>query len=438
MSYAKGVGKGTLHPSEAHAVAHTGHMHRRWWIVAGTVMVLAGLALGYLAYRGFTAGETRIINANINKTSIQNPCGPCPRLTDVCDSTDPTVCTECNSDPDCLGTDVCMGGKCRVSCQNGKSCPAGGICINETGCGTCEKDPDCPAGTFCLGGECVDCLNDSTCPGPNGACDALTHTCTTYCASGCPTGTTCDTSRNLCVQCLGNSGCSGLTPFCDTTTFTCKTCLPSDPDSCEKGTVCGSDFTCHQAVCEAPGVTASTNNKILRIQYAASGTGSDLCLAVPDKSVCPADAPENSACAAWVPCSNSDVTQWWVMYKDGAEDTVVAHVQSKANQAPTQPPSDNPDGDPAQVAGDPGDVLEVPLEPGAVYLTQHELPTQKNTPVETATGGFYITGAQAKGDGSGTTLYLSGSGTAGAASWATTPGTAFVARYVFAGDSACT
>lgn len=420
-------GKGTLHPAHAHSVAKHARISRRQWYIAGAVLAVAGLLLGYLAYRGARSGVSKIHTATLARA--QDPCGPCPRITDVCATGNSTQCVQCNVDPDCPGSDVCLHNTCRASCEHGQTCGGGQVCVDGRGCAACSTGTDCSEGKHCLNGVCVTCISADDCESGE-VCDTRTNTCTAPCdgETACPSGTTCDTSRELCVGCLNTDQCTAGN-VCDTTTFQCVQCL-KDSD-CPTGGICSGDHTCHEATCVSPGITPGGRNAAMYIQYSSS---SSLCLGV---APC---ASGSGLCAQWQTCKQ-DPSQWWVIRHDAKVQNVsIAHVTSLSATVPLVTPSDGQVQGPAPVE-DPGDVLETPQGPGPAVLTEHTLPNpEPNTPIEIAVdcSGFYITSTQSKGEDAGQTLWLAGEETAGAAAtWATTATTAFVSTYAVPTDSTC-
>jgi hypothetical protein len=111
-----------------------------------------------------------------------NQCGLCTNgtmlVTLACDSLDPSGCTECNDNFQCVpvpeGTPCdcpdpeeccsCRGGLCEPGCPGGQPCCGGKVCCDEDDgcCGDACCDP-CPEERYCFGHGCCD--EDEICCG---------------------------------------------------------------------------------------------------------------------------------------------------------------------------------------------------------------------------------------------------------------------------------
>ena len=209
----------------------------RYRLSTKIVYALAGLFL-VLAIVGALLGSGLLVHhaqAHLASGGADSRCR-CESVDEVCSSTQPLVCVECNADTDCRGGTRCVNHRCEIPCGTSGDCPddkglcSGGVCVE------CGQDSDCLGnrnGGVCFQSRCVQCIADSDCSAGE-SCSTQEHACMQQCGpdGGCPTGLTCQTLRNasasagmphnVCVECLTSADCTGsMRPFCCTSGQNC-------------------------------------------------------------------------------------------------------------------------------------------------------------------------------------------------------------------------
>ena len=135
--------------------------------------------------------------------------------------------TECATNFDCLGTQICDVEK--------------GICVD------CLENDDCPIDKPVCNlttGECGECFVSGDCPSSKPICDILAHTCKECLAHSDCGGATpyCNSVSNICVNCITSANCPSGKPFCNPGNNECSECLSNGsctaPKTCVNGTCC--------------------------------------------------------------------------------------------------------------------------------------------------------------------------------------------------------
>jgi Cys-rich repeat protein len=152
--------------------------------------------------------------------------------------------TNCTSDPQCTGGQVCISGQC-VDCTSNSQCTTGQICNNgKCQAPSCTSNVQCSGGQICLNGQCINCTSNSQCTGGLACISGTCQACTSN--TQCAAGQTCVNGKCQTPVCTSNAQCSGG-----------QACIGGSCQACTSAAQCAAGQICNNGKCQAPSCTSN-------------------------------------------------------------------------------------------------------------------------------------------------------------------------------------